>query len=299
MDANCILWIVNCIALNRLSNVLEYCLKTSCIEVHLWLSKLSSHYRPRGDGVLLAGGWETGASQHALRGQLPRVPWDPHPYRLSHCHLLGDLCLSGSHHGQLLPGLHRPLLPALEQVHQVGQGRHGRVRRVRERWRGQEGEQEGEVRTRTVYTLILPQQKLAYPCCTFAWRPTVRRTAKRDLNCKQHFFPCCLSMPKVKLSTSEGNQMWDSLTEDCMNESLNDAKRFKGLTSRQAIYSFEPSLKTKTVSNTEHLESLSFHANQTERIHLNTDEGGQMYSTSYRGFPNSATSTLQHMHKIQ
>lgn len=160
MDANCILWIVNCIALNRLSNVLEYCLKTSCIEVHLWLSKLSSHYRPRGDGVLLAGGWETGASQHALRGQLPRVPWDPHPYRLSHCHLLGDLCLSGSHHGQLLPGLHRPLLPALEQVHQVGQGRHGRVRRVRERWRGQEGEQEGEVRTRTVYTLILPQKNL-------------------------------------------------------------------------------------------------------------------------------------------
>lgn len=66
-----------------------------------------------------------------VQGQLPRVPGQPDADGPAHHHLLRHLGVRGSHHDELLPGLHRPLLPALEQRHQ---GRRGGERGVRGAW---------------------------------------------------------------------------------------------------------------------------------------------------------------------
>lgn len=93
------------------------------LEGWLWQCCFWFPCRSGRDAVLGAPGWAEGELEPVLGGQFPGLPADPHPHRLSHHHLLGHLRLGGCHHDQLLPGVHCPLLPALEQGQQDWRGR--------------------------------------------------------------------------------------------------------------------------------------------------------------------------------
>lgn len=83
-----------------------------------------------GAGLLSTSGRPSGSSHFTLWGKFSGVPQQPDPDRLPHRHLLWHLCVGGGHHGQLLPGLRRSLLPAPQQRQQGwGRGRERLSRR--------------------------------------------------------------------------------------------------------------------------------------------------------------------------
>lgn len=81
-----------------------------------------SHPRFGRNRVLSAPERPASPPQFTFGGQFPGVPRYPHPDRLPCRHLLRHLCVSGGHHGQLLPCFYRPLLPAAQQRRQRRRG---------------------------------------------------------------------------------------------------------------------------------------------------------------------------------
>lgn len=94
--------------------------------VQQWSKSASSYFpfrcRSGGHGVLPPHGRQTCVPDPALQGQLPWVPGLADANRPAHHHFLRYLRVCGRHHDKLLPGLHCPLLPALEQRNEGGWG---------------------------------------------------------------------------------------------------------------------------------------------------------------------------------
>lgn len=86
-------------------------------------------------------------------------------------------------------------------------------------------------------------------------------------------------MPKVKLSASEGNLMWDS--EDWMNESLNDAMQYVLRVWRleRRFTHLNQALRLKLFQTWSIWSSYLSHKSESES-YLNSYEGDQMYNVN-------------------